>query len=236
MTTWNRNQLRPMYPVFKEHQLPFQPQTWPPDMRPSGLGPGQAVYASTFGRNLAGVGADMAEPRFDSVNAEGIETYPNELDLLAQGDDVVGNGVFDPNDTHGNIHPDAGVFNDHQSLPGYVARDKFYAPSEVRDLTQPNDQVVYVPGGAVSLQQGQQETLTKNQLLWQLPRDFNPMTMEDIPQYSTVDAPTAATPVGQVQTATESPNYKMYYIFAGVGMAAGLAWVLLSKKKKGKRR
>lgn len=233
MTTMDRNKLRPPYPVFKEHELPFTPQTWPPDLRPSGLGPGQSVYSSTFGRNLAGLGADEMVDQYDSSNSEGIETYPNELDLLAQGDDVVGNGVFDPNDTHGNIHPQDGLFQDHQSLPGYVARDKFYQVSEVTDLTQPGEQVVYVPGGAVSLQQGQQEALTQNQLLWQLPH-YSPAPLPSLREQSIVNAPTETNPVGQAP-ATEAPNYKMYYIFAGVGMAAGLAWVLLSKKKKGRK-
>lgn len=231
MSTFDRNQLRPSYPVFRESNFGFKPQTWAPDMMPSGFGPGYSVYASTFGRNLAGVG-EMDE-KFDSVNSEGIETYPNELDALAVADDVVGNGVFDPNDTHGNVHPDAGLFQDHQSLPGYVARDKFYSYSEVSDLTQPGGKVVYVPGGAVSLQQGQQDTLTQNQLLWKLPRDFDPMPTETLARQSIVDAPTATNPVGQTPEA-ENP-YKWYYVAAGVGVAAGLAWVFLNKPKRKRR-
>lgn len=167
--------------------------------------------------------------QFDSVNAEGIETYPNELDLLAKGDDVNGNGVFDPNDTHGNIHPEDGVFQDHQSLPGYIARDKYYTPSEVSDLTQPGGQVVYVPGGAVSLQQGQQAALTANQLLWKLP-NFSPMPLPSLQEQSIVDAPTATLSVGQAPAA--APDYKWYYILGGVGVAAGIAWALMGKKKR----
>lgn len=228
MTTMNRNQLRPPYPVFRENGIAPKLYT-PPDLRPSGLGPGYSWYGSAHGRYLAGLGAsDMEEKSFDAVNSEGIETYPNELDALAVADDTWGNGVFDPNDTHGNIHPDAGVFQDHQSLPGYVHRDHFYELSEVRDLTYPGGRVVYVPGGAVSLQQGQQETLTKTAEFWKLPPGMNPITPEGIPSQSIVDAPTASKSIGQADSGT-STDYTPYYIAAGVGLAIGVAYLALRK-------
>jgi len=168
---------------------------------------------------------------FDAKNAEGIETYPNELDTLAAADDVNGNGVFDPNDTHGNIHPEDGVFQDHQSLPGYVARDHFYELSEVRDLTYPNGRVVYVPGGAVSFQQGQQRTLTENALFWKLPPGVSPIPPQSPPDESIVDAPTATWPVGQAEEALPpEQDYKPYYIAAGVGAVALAAWLVFKKK------
>lgn len=176
---------------------------------------------------------------FDSQNAEGIETYPNELDALAVADDTAGNGVFDPNGSHGNIHPDGGVFQDHQSLPGYVARDKFYELSEVNDLTRHDGKVMYVPGGAVSLQQGQQYTLTQNSEFWDLPAGLNPVEPIDVDQMSIVDAPTATIPVSGYRRGLrgEEPkkDYKPYYIAAGVGLALGVAYLAL-KKKKGRRR
>ena len=165
---------------------------------------------------------------FDGTNSEGIETYPNELDSLAQAEDVVGNGVFDPNDTHGNIHPDAGVFQDHQNLPGYVARDHFYELSEVKDLTRPDGRVMYVPGGAVSLQQGQQHTLTETAEYWKLPPGMNPITPDGVSMESIVDAPTASRPVGQIDPEKKT-DYTPYYIAAGVGLAAGLLYLTLKK-------
>lgn len=224
MTTMDRNQLRPPYPVYQGSGVQPQPHT-PPDLYPSGLGPGYSVYSSTFGRNLAG---DKDVNSFDAENAEGIQNYPNELDALAVADDVQGNGVFDPNNTHGNIHPEDGVFNDHQSLPGYVARDGYYQLSEVRDLTYPGGNVVYVPGGAVSLQQGQQDTLTKNALFWKLPPGVSPVVPEGVPDLSTVDAPTATWPVGQTDSGEEK-NYLPYYLAAGA-VALGAAWLVFRKK------
>ena len=232
MSTLDRSQRIPQYPVYNESAFGFQRQTWAPDMRPSGLGPGYSVYASTFGRNLAGVGDNM-EGSF-SGSSEGIEVYPNEVEALSVADDVVGNGVFDPNGSHGNVHPDAGVFQDHASLPGYVARDRFFERSEVKDLTQPDAEVVYVPGGAVSFQQGQQQTYAQNQLLWELPRNMNPFPMENLPSESIVNAPTATNPVGQTPESSENPH-KWYYVAAGVGVVAGISWVLFFKNKKGRK-
>lgn len=226
-------QLRPQYPVSRQPGGSWEPYV-PPDMRPSGLGPGYSVYQSSHGRNLAGLGEinEMEDQPFDGANSEGIETYPNELDMLAAADDTAGNGVFDPNDTHGNIHPDVGVFQDHQSLPGYVARDQFYELSEVRDLTKPDGRVMYVPGGAVSLQQGQQKALTEMDVFWEIPPGVSPFVPEGVPRQSTVDAPTAERPVhsSMGQATDEGRSYKPYYVAAGVGIALGLAYIAFKKK------
>lgn len=98
----------------------------------------------------------------------GIQDYPNELNLLAEMDDVQGNGVFDPHGSHGNIHPDEGVFADHENLPGYLVRDQYYAPSQVIDGTT-GEPVMYVPGGAVAIDQSQLNTYRDRQLLWEIP-------------------------------------------------------------------
>jgi hypothetical protein len=152
------------------------------------------------------------------MNSEGIETYPNELNTLAVADDVNGNGVFDPNNSHGNIHPDEGVFADHQSIPGYMKRDHFYNPSEVFDIPGGGD-VMYVPGGAVSFQQGQPETLRKQRLLWELPPSVNPFEPDPIPQDSTVNAPTATRPVSGF---FEKKANVAVAVAAGVGIGAAI--------------
>lgn len=225
MTLWDRSQARPPYPTFPEKGFTQAPQRYgPPDLRPSGLGPGYSVYSSSHGRNLAGMSSD----NFDSDNAEGIETYPNELNALSEADDVMGNGLFDPNLTHGNVHPDAGVFQDHLSLPGYVARDKFYQVSEVKDLTNGGN-VMYVPGGAVSFQEGQVETLRAKNLLWEIPPGVSPIPPGQVQKTSIVDAPTATQSVGQENGAAR--NYTPYYVAAGVGVLAGLIWIGLRGRK-----
>lgn len=172
MTIQDRDQYAPSYPAYRNSgRIKYAENMFnAPDLRPSGSGPGYSVFNSAYGRHLAGV---------DDADGRGMETYPNELDILAVEDDVDGNGVFDPNLSHGNVHKDGGVFNDHQSLPGYVARDHFYSPSEVEDLTT-GKPVNYVPGGAVAFQQGQEETFLENQAIYKIPPDMSEIDYTDI--------------------------------------------------------
>jgi hypothetical protein len=159
--------LRPNYPAWPNQpifggELPTIDEIGPPDMRPSALNPYNTLQSGAHGRHFAGLGGNMqsADP--------GIRDYPNELDLLADADDVQGNGVFDPHGTQGNIHPDEGVFADHVDIPGYLVRETYYAPSEVTDATTGN-KVMYVPGGAVPIDQQQLDTWRERQLLWEIP-------------------------------------------------------------------
>lgn len=213
MTTPSRYRLRPQYPAFHERGFkPIPAPFGPPDVWPSGNNPGYDAYASVYSRNLAGI---------ETMNADEVENYPNELNLLAEADDVDGNGVFDPNLTHGNVHPDEGVFAAHYSLPGYVERDHFYSPSEVTSLPRGGN-LVYVPGGAVAFQQGQPETLRKNQLLWELPPSVSPFAYDPLQQDSTVNAPTPTYSVGETETGS-----KNHLLLAGVvGVAAGLYFLM----------
>ena len=110
------------------------------DLRYSGgTGPYyQERLMASHGRQLAGLG-EVARPE---------HTEPayatNELMLLAEMDDVQANGIFDPpgngssaaaQGSGPNIHPDAGILSARYDLPGYLARERMYAPSEVRDVT-----------------------------------------------------------------------------------------------------
>lgn len=161
------------------------------------------------------------------MTSEGIEVYPNELDQLAAADDTAGNGVFDPNGSHGNVHPDEGVFADHQSLPGYVDREVFYQPGEVQDI--PGGGVtMYVPGGAVSFQQGQPETLRKQRLLWEIPPSVRPFMVDPIQQKPTYRAPTAVEPVSGWD---DLSNTNKLLAVAGVGVVAGLGLFFLTRKR-----
>lgn len=164
--------LRPPYPVYTSTpifggNLPTIDEDGPPDMRPSGMNPYYDSYRGARGRNFAGLGDDK-------MSADvGIKDYPNELNMLAEADDVQGNGVFDPHGSHGNIHPDYGVFADHQNLPGYIVRDQFYQQSQVIDGTT-GEPVMYVPSGAVAIDQAQADTIRERQLLWELPPGVSP--------------------------------------------------------------
>ncbi len=163
---------RPPYPQYASQpmfggDLPTIDEIGPPDMRASGLNPYYDLNSGAHGRNFAGLGGNM-----QSADV-GIQNYPNELDLLAAADDVQGNGVFDPAGTQGNIHPDYGVFADHENLPGYLVRDQMYQPSQVIDGTT-GEPVLYVPGGAVAIDQSQFDTVRERQLLWELPPGVSP--------------------------------------------------------------
>lgn len=105
----------------------------------------QSRIDAAHGRHLAGSDEDVQDERADSGYAL------NELRLMAEMDDIQGNGVFDnPGATPPNIHPNAGVFSCRFSLPGYLARERMFQPSEVRDVTTgrpiipvPNSPIAY---------------------------------------------------------------------------------------------
>ncbi len=137
----------PMYPSQPyTGDLPSMVAVGPSDLRyTSNLAPGQAVpFDRRYGRRLAGTDTDVSDESADPGWAS------NELELLAEMDDIQSNGVFDPPGTHPNVHPDAGVFAARYSLPGYHAREVPFSKTEVVDATT-GRRVVAVPSGAVSL-------------------------------------------------------------------------------------
>lgn len=221
--------LLPPYPVYTRQRfngdLPSAGSMGPPDVRPSSLNPAYSLYAGTFGRHLAGLGGIM---RLSAD--EGIKDYANELDVLQIADDVNGNGMFDPEGSHGNIHPDYGIFAEHQSLPGYVARDKFYRPSEVVDATT-GRQVMYVPGGAVYVDPAQKEAYAET-LLWEIPPAVSPARPQMIDDQSTWIPREAEWPIGATEESDQSPgNGKVFAIALFAGLSVGLVAGLVSKGK-----
>lgn len=170
---------RPPYPDYASTplfggDLPTIDQGGPPDLRFSSMNPAYSVYAGTWGRQLAGLGQEQMNTQTSSAD-EGIADYPNELLMLAEADDISGNGVFDPHGSPGNLHPDEGIFADKASMPGYLMRERFYAPSEVIDATT-GEQVMYVPGGAVPIDQSQVDTFRARQLMMELQPGISPET------------------------------------------------------------
>jgi len=232
--------LRPPYPGYRNQ--PFTGDLPPPpineaDVRPAGMNPAYTQYAGAHGRMLAGVGEYISErtPHMNMTSAEAIQDYPNELNILQQADDVVGNGVFDPPGSHGNVHADDGIFQDHMSLPGYVARDKFYTPSEVRDAST-DQPVMYVPGGAVAIDRAQRQAF-QDTLLWQLPPGVNPWEPPSAPSQSIVQPRDAAWPVGQTESGDTAAARatKTFVMVAAAGLSIGmLAALVMPTKPKGK--
>lgn len=156
------------YPAYPPQpytgDLPSMVAVGPPDARYSSrTAPRyEAPFDKRYGRRLAGTDLDVADESTDPGWAM------NELNIMAEMDDIQANGIFDPPGTHPNIHPDAGVFATRMSLPGYHAREKPFSKTEVVDATT-GRQVVAVPSGAVSLDSAAQIAFIE-QGLYQTPR------------------------------------------------------------------
>jgi len=136
----------PVYPsTILNGNLPTMPEMGPPDLRPTSSTAGyyQGRLDSMFGRHLAGAEKPVGDDREPAYAL-------NELRLMAELDDTNGQGIFDPPGTKPNNYPDAGVFAQSWGMPGYLHREKMYAPSEIIDGTTGRP-VIYVNGGAVSL-------------------------------------------------------------------------------------
>lgn len=139
----------PVYPsVIMSGDLPSQVNMGPFDLYPSGsTGRSyQRRFDHMYGRHLAGL-AGAEKP----VGSDVEPAYAlNELRLMTEMDDASGNGVFDPPGTRPNIYPDSGIMSSAYSIPGYLARERMYAPSEVVDANTGRP-VTYVNGGTVSM-------------------------------------------------------------------------------------
>lgn len=142
-----------------KYLTPRQPFTGTPpdffgaqDWAPGQQNPLQDVYHQSHGRALGdsdAVGAPDAYNADGAINAEE-QVYPNELNVASALDDVVGNGIFDPANSQPQLHPDAGVFASHASQPGYLARERMFAPSEVLDINT-GEPTVFTPANATYL-------------------------------------------------------------------------------------
>ena len=196
-----------------------------------------AAYAAPFdrryGRRLAGSDVEVEDESADPGYAS------NELDLLAEMDDIQANGIFDPPGTHPNIHPDAGVFAARYSLPGYHAREVPFSVTEVRDATT-GRQVVAVPSGAVSLdsaaqiafiEQGLYKT-PENVVRWQQAQPMPFQSIADWTQNPQSIGPGATSGFGATATATATMSTgQIVAMTLAVGAAGGVLYALLSKKK-----
>jgi hypothetical protein len=140
--------MSPNYPKYVSQpnggRLPSMCEMGPPDLRPtSGTADRyQRKIDLAHGRFLAGLGStsmDDGEPAYAF----------NELAVMAEMDDIQGNGIFDPHGSQKNVHPGAGVFATNYSLPGMHARERPFGFSEERDITTGRP-IRAVPSGAVA--------------------------------------------------------------------------------------
>lgn len=167
--------ITPSYPSTPfTGRLPTTTAMGPVDLLPTSSTAGhyQSRMDRPYGRNLQGFGqlpqrfvveseehdSEMGKLGYDTESRRVVgHVLPDperQLDRMAEQDDVQGNGVFDPYATEPNVYPDTGVFAGRWNLPGYLAREVSFAPSEVLDVM--GRPVVYVPGGAVSMDSAQQ--------------------------------------------------------------------------------
>lgn len=206
-----------------------------PDQYPSGTGPAALTYAPEYRRMLAGLGdistvqMDGPGTRYETLKQNGRRLgidYPEELEQLDKAEDTQGNGIFDPANSYPNIHTDAGVFADHANLPGYLAREQFFAPSEVLDINTGRP-VVYVPGNAFMLDRRLNGALAEQALYepgWPGTGGHHPRTR------SIVEPDEAAWPVGATDNPNEpAPAGNMFVMAALAGLAVGLVAGLVVK-------
>ena len=215
----------PRYPVLtpQPNRGTFGPPG-SPDLRPS-QAPApyfQGKLDRMYGRNLAGL----------EVQDEGVEQgwAANELKVLAEIDDVQGNGVFDPPGAHPNIHPDAGVFAARYAIPGYEAREVPFSLSEVRDVTT-GRRIRVVPSGAVAMDSAAQIAFIEAGLYRPPQPIIDDVTASDTPMRNTANVFQNPEPIGQDSVPT--PDYTKALLVTGlIGAGAGVAWALLRRKRK----
>jgi hypothetical protein len=198
-----------------------------PDLRPWGRNPYYDQYAGARGSTFAGLGSNN-DMNIQNENSEPIKDYANELDTLQVADDVQGNGMFDPFGSHGNINPDVGVFQDHLGIPGYLERERFYAPSEVTDGTT-GQPVMYVPGGAVAIDQAQRQAFL-NRNLWTLPPGVNPWEPNSLVQRETVEPNEETWAIGETPSNTGKAA-KIFIISTIAGLSIGMVLALVMPRK-----
>lgn len=206
--------ITPSYPSTPfTGRLPTTTAMGPVDLLPTSSTAGhyQTRMDKPYGRNLKGFGqlpqryvveseehdSSMGKLGYDleSRRVVGhIQPDPErELDRMAEQDDVQGNGVFDPYATEPNIYPDTGVFAGRYNLPGYLAREVSFAPSEVLDVN--GRPVVYVPGGAVSMDSSQQVAFLERGMYQQPSPVVQAQTDYTAPREGTVNVAVGRRPI-----------------------------------------
>jgi hypothetical protein len=192
----------------------------------------QAKIDAAHGRHLAGSDEEVQDEQAEQGYAL------NELRLLAELDDIQGNGVFDnPQVTPPNIHPDAGVFSVRFSLPGYHARERMFEPSEVRDVTTGRP-IIPVLNSPVAFDTNAQVAFIERGLHQPFAPVVEQTSRGDMPYQSIVNVAQNPEPIkigvpkpthglGQVMD-----GKKALLLAGGAAVAAGALWFALKAKKK----
>jgi hypothetical protein len=149
----------------------------------------------------------------------------NELAVLAEMDDIQGNGIFDPYGSQKNIHPGAGVFATNYNLPGYHAREVPFSFSEERDVTTGRP-IRAVPSGAVANDSSAQIAYIE-QGLYPRPQPMLKLAKSQTPFESITNVMQNAVPISGMGSAPPMSNTTKY----ALGAAAVLGLYFMTRKK-----
>jgi len=193
----------------------------------------QSLIDKAHGRHLAGTDDEVQDEGADSGYAL------NELRLMAEMDDVQNNGVFDnPAATPPNIHSDAGVFSVRFSLPGYLARERMFHPSEVRDVTTGRP-IVVVPNSPIAFDTSAQVAFIERGLNQPITPVVEQTSRGNMPWQSIVNVVQNPEPIGPGAPATagfglDSPidGKKAVLLAGGAAVAAAALWYFMRKPGK----
>jgi hypothetical protein len=204
-----------------------------PDWTVGAQNPVQDAFHASYGRSLGDSDETSAPSKAlpdGSLSLREQRSYPSELNLLSELDDVVGNGIFDPANSQAQIHPDAGVFASHASRPGYLARERMFGPSEVLDVNT-GKPTVYVPANGFYLDPRTKDVLRDRDL-------YEP----GWPSTGGQTAPSASTWIptdaafGEVAAGQEKHGMKIMAAITCLGIGIFAGTVLMRKKKKPRSR
>jgi hypothetical protein len=184
-----------------------------------------------YGRHLAGasLGTVVADEEVQSGWAL------NEIQQMEAMDDTQASGVFDPPGSRPNINVDYGILAARYSLPGFLAREKMFAPSEVRDATT-GEPIVNVPAGWTVADDASKIAFIQNRF-HQPPKSVVAWTKQDpMVERSTVNATISAKPVSGLGSLGSSTT--MIAVLGLAGLAAGVyaASKMGAMSKNGRKR
>jgi hypothetical protein len=188
----------------------------------------RAMADRAHGRHLAGIG----EVQDEKVN-QGWAV--NELAVMAEMDDVQGNGIFDPPGTGPNLYPDAGIMAQRASIPGYWARERMFAPSEVVDITTGRP-IIPVNAGAVSMDSAAQVAFIEKGMFTPPQPVVGASSARQTPLVSTVNVRQSPEAIhGLGQEAEGLSRWQWLGIVGLVSLAAGGAYASFRKGKRRKK-
>lgn len=153
----------------------------------------------------------------------------NELAVMAEMDDVQGDGIFDPPGAQKNIHPGAGVFAVNYNLPGYHARERPFSFSEERDVTTGRP-IRVVPSGAVANDSSAQIAFIE-QGLYPRPQPMLALAKQQTPFEATWNVMQNAVPVSGLGVTMEPAGMPTGLKYAALGIGAILLLNAVRKKR-----